>query len=111
MLAIADKQRRNGTRKKAPIFFAPVMSHTGEFSKDLFKLVNLLAARAKERCVKVPSLDGIPPERVSAEFRTRLKDALAACNARGVADALNDAGIPKTGRINMNRVEPDDAQY
>lgn len=111
MCAIADKQQRTGARKSNPTLLAGIISHTGEFSKDIFTLANTFAKRAKAIATENPSLDGISAARVSAEVRTRFKDAIATCNVLGVANALLSAGIPKSGQVRSNRVDPDDVPY
>ena len=111
MRLLASRQVKRGMRKFNPTFLAGIISHTGEFSKGVFDIVELIANNAKKLTTITPSLDGLTPARVSAEIRTRFKDALATCNAIGVANAFLDAGIPKSGQVRSNQVEPTDVPY
>ena len=72
------------------------MSHTGEFSPHCFPAVEFIAMEAYSAARKPPRRDGIPPGRVSAGVRTRIKDHLAANMAVGYGNMLLAAGEPAT---------------
>ena len=88
MRLYASRQVKRGIRKHQPKFMAGIISHTGEFSKGIFDIVKLIADKAKQLALITPSIDGLTPARFSAEIRTRFKDALATCNAIGLANAF-----------------------
>ena len=111
LLELANRQIRKGLRQSTPKLLAGIITHTGEFSEDIFALVELVAKKAKANALDAPSLDGIPPSRVAAEIRTRFKDALAVVNARGVGRALLEAGLPRAGHPPKITVESCDVRY
>ena len=108
---LANRQMRKGMRHTIPKLLAGIITHTGEFSDDIFALIEALAKKAKDNAAANPSIDGIPPSRVAAEIRTRAKDALAIINAKGVGRALIEAGLPRSGLPPKHTVDSQDVSY
>ena len=100
-LAVSQFPRK---RKTKPILLAPVVTHSGEMSPDMITLVEHLTTTAAADYTPGYLSMGQPRKRFTSAFRSRLKDAIMATNARGFGRALMAAGNPMTGHV----VEPED---
>ena len=99
MLELATQQRRSRRRSTVPTFAAAVVTHTGELSSGMIKLIERITQQATTSLSKGPASLGLSKKRFSAAFRTRLKDAVMCANARGFARALMNAGNPMPGLL------------
>ena len=81
-------------QRKKPIFLPIVISTTGEFSPELFLLIEMMAGDAKRRKFTNPGHDGMKPSVVSAMFRNRAKTRIAVCNTKGFAAQQMASGLP-----------------
>ena len=92
--ALLFRKGQLGT-KKMPIFLAPVFAHHGELGGDAFILIERLCTAVFKRAASLPPRDDdLSPKAISADFRKRLKDALAAAVIRGYGAILFTAGSP-----------------
>jgi hypothetical protein len=97
MLELASQQKRNRRREYEPTFVAAVITHTGELSQGMITLIERITAEAAKNFRRSELTLGLSKKRFTAAFRTRLKDALMATNARGFGRALYGAGNPMPG--------------
>ena len=81
-------------RSLKPTFLACIISNAGEFSADVFRLVETLAMEVKSKHAACPRQGflGLTPQKEAAGFRMRFKDALSTLVAKGVADILIASG-------------------
>ena len=86
-------QKAQGTRSHVPVFRAPVVSHLGEFSTDVFEAVDWLGPQARRYYASTRSEQPLPPKVMTARFRRNLLSSLAVASAKGCA-LLILAGVP-----------------
>ena len=79
-------------RSRKPTFLACIISNAGEFSADVFRLVETLAMEVKSKHAACTRLGFLTPQKEAAGFRMRFKDALSTLVAKGVADILIASG-------------------
>ena len=87
------------------------MTHAGEFSHELFELIEWMAAKIKQHTKNNPRDDGLSPAKVTAAWRTKVKDGLATAMAEGWGYQLISAGLPKASDINYRRVGLSSSRY
>jgi hypothetical protein len=79
-------------RSRNPTFMACIISNAGEYSADVFRLVETLAMEVKSKHAACPRLGFLTPQKEAASFRMRFKDALSTLVAKGVANILIASG-------------------
>jgi hypothetical protein len=84
-------------RKNLPKFLPCIVSHAGELSPQFFELIEILTARVKANHKSQRPLDGLTPTQAATSFRTRFKDQLATCVAKGYASILMLGGLAYKG--------------
>jgi hypothetical protein len=94
LVQMALQQKRRGRRKNSPTFAACVVSHRGELSHDFFALIEWLCVYRFREVARSAQIDGISPNRATAEFRQGFKDAIATVLFRGVGNMFLSAGFP-----------------
>ena len=98
-MELATQQRRAKRRSHVPTLVAAVVTHTGELSPGAILLVERITSQAAAAYVRSSLTMGLTKKRYTAVFRTRLKDAIMATNARGFGRALLGAGNPMPGLL------------
>ena len=83
-----------------------VVSHAGELSPGMIKLIEVLIHEASLQYSQGPLTMGMSRKRHTGAFRTRLKDAVMAVNAAGFGRALAPAGNPMGGGLQDVPVRP-----
>jgi hypothetical protein len=78
-----------------PQFFAALITHSGELSNDLIKLVEWVTAAYRYSMSGTPFFDGISPKRRVGLFRQRFKDNLMVVLANGFGRSLTDVGVDR----------------
>ena len=73
---------------------APVISHNGEFSQDVVKIVDWFAAAAARKAANSQEIAGCKPRDAARLFRMHMKDSFAVASAKGIAEHLVAAMIP-----------------
>ena len=85
---MANLQRIRGLRKDKVTFLAPIFSHAGEFSSDVFAVVDWLCTEAYSYYKDTIEQQPMGPKLMVARFRCDLFDSLAVANARGCGTML-----------------------
>ena len=85
---MANMQKIRHLRTDKVIFKAPIISHAGEFSSDLFDVVDWLCAEAYVFFAETIDRQPLGPKVMRARFRCQLLDSLAMANVRGVGTML-----------------------
>ena len=88
LVQMANHQRVRGLRKDKVSFLAPIFSHGGEFSSDVFEVVEWLCKEAYSYFKDTVSSQPLGPKIMVSRFRCELLDSLAVANARGVGMML-----------------------
>ena len=99
LMQLLAQQARQGRRTHEPKLVAAVITHLGELSPHFIELIEKITIAAASAYRPGPLNSGAPRNKHTAMFRTRLKDALMACNARGFGRALRSAGNPLPGWV------------
>ena len=99
LMHLVVQQVHSRMRPRAPILCAAVITHLGELSPHLIELIERLTSAAASNYRPGPLNDGAPRRIFANRFRTELKDALMAANARGWGRALRAAGNPMPGWV------------
>jgi hypothetical protein len=86
-------------RKIKPTLLIPIVTHSGEMSPDMYTLIEIMTSEAARNYTPSYLTMGQPRKRFTAAFRSRLKDAVMAANARGFGRALMAAGNPLSGHV------------
>ena len=94
LMRIASMQRARSIRRKAPVFFPCILSHSGELSSGTFRTVEWLAMKQSRNIAEAEPSNGIGPNKASAVIRRMTMDMLAASVARGFGTMLLSAGFP-----------------
>jgi hypothetical protein len=94
LLRQAGVLRLRRHRAKGPVFRACIVSHTGEFSSDVFETIEFLASQVLRQTRKFPRDDGVSSSRAAALFRTTLKDRIATVIVQGYGNMLRAVGFP-----------------
>ena len=81
-------------RTTAPAFQPCVSSHRGEWSAGMFATIEWITLFRTKAARRDGTMDGETPQKTAAEFRSRLKDRLAAAMAKGWGRQLREAGFP-----------------
>jgi hypothetical protein len=102
LTALADNQKRLRRRQGEHKFVPAVFTHNGELSPKLFDLVEWLSLHYKTHSASLDFTHGRAAKQLSAEFRTRLKDALQTAIANGYGAMLRAAGLPKPRGVRGN---------
>ena len=97
-------------RLRAPEFFPAVVSHAGELSPGMIKLIEVLTREASLQYSPGPLTMGMSRKRHTGAFRTRLEDAVMAANAAGFGRALAAAGNPMGGGCRICPSDLDDLE-
>ena len=106
LMDIASRQHAMGKRERKPVLVSAIITHLGELEPGFITLVEELTACAgRQFRPNSPFSCGNSKARMTAAYRTRLKDALLAANAEGFGRALMAAGTPMGGWVGA----PDDA--
>lgn len=97
LLAIAAKQFMDGMRQSNPKFLAPVATTHGEMGEDSFALQEWLTKAYKRSLLRAPDrLDGLTHAQLTAAYRNNLRLAIQIATAKGQADMINSAGLPRS---------------
>ena len=88
----AQVQCQRHKRRNTPKFMVCAAAHRGEWSKDLYEIIEWLAAHKSRRIRDSDGDDGITPARAAGAFRTMLKDRLSVAMARGWGRQLVSTG-------------------
>jgi hypothetical protein len=89
LITVMEAQFYCRQRQVKPILLVPIISNAGEFSPDVFALVEQLAKAYHRTYLGAQRpIDGYTASQATAVFRTRLKDSLAVCVANGYAVML-----------------------
>ena len=94
LVHLLRKQFERGQRERMPEFMAPIISHNGEFSSDVFKIVDWFAAAAARKAANSQDVAGCKPKDAARLFRMHMKDSFADASAKGVAGHLVAAMMP-----------------
>jgi hypothetical protein len=107
LMIIAEKQASQGMRS-TPQFRACIISRRGEFSPDVFSLINRLADVIQTNHKNSKPTDRSHPKKVAAAFRGRIKDHLACAIAKGVGRMITETGHPVSTHFKKkgNRFSP-----
>jgi hypothetical protein len=97
LMDIAANQVQNRKRDSLPTFVAGIMTHLGELGPGMIDLIETLTSTAGQAYQGGILARGLSRSKTTAIFRTKLKDALLAANARGFGQALVAAGNPMAG--------------
>ena len=98
MMNIIQSQALKRNSYRVPKFFDAIMSHDGEMSQGMFRLIEFVAMTESSRARKSTDQFGKSPQFYSAEMRNMLKDGLASVMARGVGRTMTNEGIPLDGK-------------
>ena len=99
LMQLVRQQVLSRKRKRTPLLCAAVITHLGELSPGFIQLIEMITAAAASNYHPGPLNDGAPRKTFATKFRTRLKDAIMAANARGFGRALRSAGNPMPGWV------------
>jgi hypothetical protein len=92
--ATLQRYIRGGSRQPVPLFKAAALSHIGEMSTGMFDLVEWITGHRKRAARKGGSMyDGRIPNRVAADFRRDLKDAIQVTAARTIGRYIAATGL------------------
>ena len=94
LLHLMQLQKARGIRPRIPTFMAPVVSHLGEFSTDVFEAVDWLGPQARRHFTATRAEQPLPPRIMTARFRRDLLSSLAVASAKGCALLLLAGGYP-----------------
>ena len=94
MLDLLTIQHEYGHRTDLPTFKAPTFSHSGEFSSDLFSLLNWMRPQVEVKSRRVAHLIGMTPKEYHRKFREEALDTLVASVVRGLGLMHVAAGMP-----------------
>ena len=86
-------------RKNKAHLLIPIVTHLGEMSPDMIKMVEHLTSAAAADFTPGYMTMGQPRKRFTGAFRSKLKDHIMAVNARGFGRALMATGNPMTGHV------------
>ena len=101
LLDVADRQTKARDRVKAPTFFPAIFSNFGEFSTDMFLLIEWLVKQYKTQLLSENHPHpGLSTNQATAKFRSHCKDTLASTIATGLGTLMERAGlaVPQPGR-------------
>ena len=95
LISIARKQALAGRRETAPKFFAPVFSHLGELSPDVFAIEDWLCAKLKSKTkAEGPRGDGYTPAQIVSRARQKFRDQCQIAIAKRISKIMLTAGLP-----------------
>ena len=89
-----ELQRLAGQRQSVPVFLAPVVSHLGEYSTDLFAAIDWLAPQAYAHYAKTAAHQPLPPKVMTSRYRRDIMSSMAVASAKGCALLILDGGNP-----------------
>jgi hypothetical protein len=96
LIAIAAKQHMDGMRQSTPTFLAAVTTTHGEMGLDTFVLQEWLTKAYKRKLLREPDrIDGLTHAQLTATFRNKLRLAVQIATAKGQADMILSAGLPR----------------
>ena len=107
MLELAAAQVSSHRRCVLPKLVPGIVTHLGELGPDLINLVETITAAAGKQFRLGKMSRGMSKSKLTAIFRTKLKDGVLAANAEGFGQALVAAGNPIAGWV----VAPDDFDW
>lgn len=97
LIAIAAKQHMDGIRQSNPKFLAAVTTTLGELGEDTFTLQEWLTKAYRRKLLRSSDRsDGRSHSQLTAIYRNKLRLALQIATAKGQADMLNAAGLPRS---------------
>ena len=86
LVTIAAKQKQDGKRQARPTFLAAVVTTLGEYGQGMFKLQEfILKTYSRKLNMEGDRADGRTAKELTAEFRTRFRNATQVAVARGLA--------------------------
>ena len=88
LITIIKMQKWQNLRSDKVEFRAPIVSHAGEFSSDLFEVVAWLCTEAYQYYLDTICFQPAGPKRMVSVYRRELLDSLAMANAKGVGMLL-----------------------
>ena len=94
LMHLLKLQKLSGQRNLLPDFCAPVVSHLGEFSTDVYKAINWLAPIAYRSYKDNKTLLPFPLKTMLARYRREIMNSLAVASAKGCAMMLMASGNP-----------------
>ena len=97
LIAIANKQHREGRRPKAPQFIPFVLADSGEYSPQALDLQEWLVSRYKESQRRITRTDGVPLTELVRSYRQNLRVSIQLALAAGIGAMLLTAGHPFQG--------------
>jgi hypothetical protein len=92
LVNLTDLQHAMKRRPLRPKFLVPVITHSGEWSADLFRIIEFICSTGKQ--LYQVCTDGVTKKAFSASLRTKLKDHSASHAVRSMGKILRSAGYP-----------------
>ena len=88
------KQFSDGKRQARPTFVAAVVTTLGEYGQDMFSLQEFITSAFACKVAKEGERgDGRSKQQLTAEFRTRFRNATQIAVARGQAKMIAECGL------------------
>jgi hypothetical protein len=97
LMELLGRQVRARKRTVMPLLVPGVVTHLGELGPAMIGLMETLTGVAGTNFRRGPETMGLTRTKVTAIYRTRLKDAVLCVNAAGFGQALMAAGNPIPG--------------
>ena len=96
LVAIAVKQHLDLMRQSIPKFLAAVTTTHGEMGEDTFTLQEWLTKAYKRKLSRsAKRTDGLTDAQLTATYRNKLRLGVQIATAKGQADMINSAGLPR----------------
>jgi hypothetical protein len=97
LVAVANKQHRDGRRAKVPKFVPFALSDAGEYAPEAVDFQNWLVARFKQHHKRMVRTDGTSTADLTTEYRRNLRTSLQLALASGLSSMILAAGQPFRG--------------